>query len=119
MQHRNLCPKKYNGMSIRESASISFSEVNEPEENVLISSNEMVLNANSFNRYKKSQNLKMSTDATFARLSIKTSSTTLSFKLNKGKYMHVNAYIVPVISGNIVRRRFDVSTLGHLEHLVT
>ena len=67
---------------------------------------------------ERSTEIKVATFGSDRSKVIKTSSTTLSLKINNGQYMEVTANIVPVISGNIVRRQVDMSSLGPLEHLI-
>ena len=64
------------------------------------------------------QEIKLSTFGSDKPKVIKTASTTLSLKLNNGQYFKVTANIVPVISGSIIRKHIDMSSLGHLEHLL-
>ena len=49
---------------------------------------------------------------------IKTFSTNISVRLNNGEYLSIVANIVPIISGNIQRRKMDSSSIGHLRHFV-
>ena len=63
---------------------------------------------------EKEQEMKLSTFGSDKSQVIKTASTTISLHLNNGQYLNIAANIVPVISGCIVRRPVNVSSLGHL-----
>ena len=63
---------------------------------------------------EKEQEIKLSTFGSDKSRVIKTTSTTISLRLNNGQYLNIAANIVPVISGCIVRRPVNVSSLGHL-----
>ncbi len=69
-------------------------------------------------KHEQEQEIRLSTFGSEKSKVIKTASTSVSVKMNNDQYMNVTANIVPVISGSIVRRPVDVSSLGNLEHLV-
>lgn len=163
VHHRSLCSKKFKlKTSTRESSNVSLSdgmhtettEVSTHQENVMVSTGEMVLmqtaktevknkeNSKSTDvrllldcgsqrtyiteglanklglRKEKGEDIKLVTFGSKETKVIKTYSTTVTLRLNNGQYMDVSASIVPVISGNIQRKRFDIGSMENLEHIL-
>lgn len=67
---------------------------------------------------EKSEEIKIVTFGNNKPKVVKTYSTTLSLKLNDGKFMNISANIVPVISGDLQRKKIDMSSADNLKHLL-
>lgn len=67
---------------------------------------------------EKSEEIKVVTFGNSKPKVVKTYSTTLSLKLNNGEFMNISANIVPVISGDLQRKKIDMSSADNLKHLL-
>lgn len=157
VHHRKLCPKKYGSEEVCANT-LELSQQQEKgvtsEENVLISSGEMVLMQTASTEVKntsngkseqirilldsgsqrtyiseslakklgtkreKEQELRLVTFGSEKQKVIKTCTTLIHVKLNKGEYLEISANIVPVISGNIRRKQLSVHSNENLQHLL-
>ncbi|XP_060575739.1 uncharacterized protein LOC132733143 [Ruditapes philippinarum] len=66
----------------------------------------------------KEEEIKLVTFGSDKTTVLRTKTATLNMKLNDGKFMPLVVNIVPVISGNIQRRKMDLTSSSNLNHLI-